>query len=324
MHSRGSYRQVRAALVRLTAAARQVGLQVNPAKCELIACGGAAASVDMALFPDGVPLNQSGAFDLLGAPIGDDVFCNTYTHTERVAKALPLLEALAVLPDPQVVLMLLRHCAGYCRLVYSTRTTPPTGPGPAFLAFDTAVRDCLEAACSGPLTAVAWSQAGLSTRSGGLGLRRVSSHAAAGYAASLCATTALCSAIDPSYNPDTGAALDVVNQQLPAGRRFLSPVPSTLRQQQLSQALDQVVVDQLAAPGAGRESFRAHFQLLQQPGAGAWLHAIPNTALGLHAPWFGSAFGCLLQKTTWHAHFVMVLLTSLGIMPVFAPLSEIA
>ena len=50
----------------------------------------------------------------------------------------------------------------------------------------------------------------------------------------------------------------------------------------LSHALDQVVVEHLAAPGAGRESFRAHFQLLQQPGAGAWLHALPNEALGLH------------------------------------------
>ena len=55
-----------------------------------------------------------------------------------------------------------------------------------------------------------WEQASLSPRSGGLGLRRVSSHAIAGYAASLCASIALYSAIDPSYNPDIGAALDVV------------------------------------------------------------------------------------------------------------------
>ena len=81
-----------------------------------------------------------------------------------------------------------------------------------------------------------------------------------------------------------------------------------LRRQQLSQALDQVVVDQLAAPGAGREPFRAHFQFL-----------LSNTALGLRmirpfsAPWIGSAFGCPLRKTTWPAHSVVVLLTSLGI-----------
>ena len=61
-----SYRQVSAGLVRLTAAARQVGLQVNPAKCELVACGGAAATVDMSPFPPGIPLNQTGSFSLFG------------------------------------------------------------------------------------------------------------------------------------------------------------------------------------------------------------------------------------------------------------------
>jgi hypothetical protein len=56
----GNYRQVSAGLVRLTAAARQVdGLQVNPSKCELVACGGAAATVDLALFPAGIPFNHA-------------------------------------------------------------------------------------------------------------------------------------------------------------------------------------------------------------------------------------------------------------------------
>jgi hypothetical protein len=56
-----------------------------------VACGGAAATVDMSLFPPGIPLNQTGTFSLLGAPIGDGSFCNQFTTSERVAKALPLL-----------------------------------------------------------------------------------------------------------------------------------------------------------------------------------------------------------------------------------------
>ena len=43
-----------------------------------------------------------------------------------------------------------------------------------------------------------------------------------------------------------------------------------------------VLISRLTAAGPGREAFRAHFQLLQQPGAGAWLHAPPSPALGLH------------------------------------------
>ena len=38
----------------------------------------------------------------------------------------------------------------------------------------------------------------------------------------------------------------------------------------------------MLAPGPGREAARAHFHLLQLPEAGAWLHAPPSEALGLH------------------------------------------
>jgi hypothetical protein len=115
-----------------------------------VACGGAAATVDMSLFPPGIPLNQTGTFSLLGAPIGDGSFCNQFTTSERVAKALPLLDALAVLPDAQTALLLLRHCASHCRMAYSIRVTPPDGLGPSLEAFDNAGRGCLEVACSGP------------------------------------------------------------------------------------------------------------------------------------------------------------------------------
>ena len=216
------------------------------------------------------------------AAIGGASFCANYTQSERVEKALPLLEALAALGDAQTSLLLLRQCASHCRLVYSTRVTPPPGLSPALVAFDSAVRACLEAACSGPLTAEAWLQATLSTRVGGLGLRSMATHGVAGYAASLCATGAHCSAIDPAYTADTGTAIALVNQQLPAADRFPVPLPPTTRQQDLSQALDRTLVGQLLAAAPGREAFRAHFQLLQQPGAGAWLHAVPSAALGLH------------------------------------------
>jgi hypothetical protein len=278
----GNYRQVSAGLVRLTAAARQVGLQVNPAKCELVACGGAAAAVDLALFPANMPFNQSGGFELLGAPIGDATFCEGYTHAQRVSKTFPLLEALANLGDAQTSLLLLRQCASYCRLVYATRATPSIGLAPALIAFDSAVRACLETACTGPLTAEAWLQATLSTSHGGLGLRAVATHAAAGYAASVFATTSLCQEIDPAYQSGFAAAIQLVNSQLVAADHFPVPAPPSLRQQVLSKALDRVVVTQLAAPAAGKEAYRAHFQLLQQPGAGAWLHAVPSPALGLH------------------------------------------
>ena len=79
----GDYRVVSAALGRLTAAARQVGLRITPSKCELIPCGGADAAVDPRAFPQGVQINCSGSFTLLGASIGSVAFCEQHTLKER-------------------------------------------------------------------------------------------------------------------------------------------------------------------------------------------------------------------------------------------------
>ena len=54
-----------------------------------------------------------------------------------------------------------------------------------------------------------------------------------------------------------------------------------LRQQDLSAAIDKVQLAQLTV-SAPDESTRAHLQLVQQPGAGAWLFARPSKVLGLH------------------------------------------
>ena len=126
-------------------------------------------------------------------------------------------------------------------------------------------------ACSGPLTAEAWLQATLSTRCGGLGLRSVARHSVADYyATSLWATAPLWKDMDPGYDPDFNAALNLVNMALPPADHLPVPARQPVRQQELSRALDRVVVARLAAPAPRQEAFRAHLQLLQQEGAGAW------------------------------------------------------
>ena len=87
-----------------------------------------------------------------------------------------------------------------------------------------------------------------------------------------------CQALDSSYSPDwplAVAATALFNQLVLPADHLPVPTPPSTRQQQLSQALDRAVVDQLLAPAAGREAFRANLQLQRQPQAGAWLHAAP-------------------------------------------------
>jgi len=282
----GDYRHVAAALSRLAAAAaRQVGLELNPGKCEVVSCAGPDSSADMRAFPAGVQVNPTGAFSFLGAPIGPATYCEAFSMAERVEKARPLLRELAALPDVQTGLLLLRHCASFCRIAYSSRVTPPGAHRMSLASFDADVRGCLEHMCTGPLTTAAWEQASLATSAGGLGLRLASLHAPA-YIASLTQTAELCASLLPAYdlacNPNLLSAVAVHNLEVNASDHLRVPVPPQTRQRQLSQALDRAVASRLLAPDPGREASRAHLRLLELPGAGAWLHAPPSEALGLH------------------------------------------
>ena len=283
----GGSRQVAAAFARLAAAGRHVGLQLKVEKCELVLCGGPDASVDRSLFPAAMRVNSSGAFSLLGAPIGGPPFTEAFTQAERVEKVRPLLQALSRLQDPQTGLLLLRHCASFCKMVFALRVTPPTLLGQAPANFDNEVRGCPEQLCTGPLPDQAWQQASLCTSAGGLGLRSAVAHAAAAYVASLAAVQDMCGELDPGFRRDWDgsgfrSAADAVNQMVLPADCFPVPVPPNLRQQTLSKALDRALLQRLAVPGQGREAYRAHLQLLQQPRAGAWLHAPPSEPLGLY------------------------------------------
>ena len=79
--------------------ALEIGLEFNSAKCEVIPTAGHCASLDKGLFPADVIFRDDGNFELLGGPIGTDIFCNEHTK-QRVDKAKEVLEALRELPDP--------------------------------------------------------------------------------------------------------------------------------------------------------------------------------------------------------------------------------
>ena len=104
----------------------------------------------------------------------------------------------------------------------------------------------------------------------------------AGFVASTAATEELCKGLDPHYTLSVTEVVGAFNQEVLPGDRIPSPAPSTLSQQKLSRALGAATIEELNKPGPGQEAYRAHLQMLQQPGAGAWLRAPPAENLGLH------------------------------------------
>ena len=279
----GDCAAVSAAVGRLVNAARQLGLQLNASKCELTTLNGPQTNLDPSLFPAGFQVNDTGEFVLLGAAVGSPGFCHQHT-LQRAEKTKPLLQALSKLADSQTALLLLRHCASWSKLVYSCRVTPPPFHQDALQSYDAAVLQCLELCCSGPLTPSACIQASLSTKTGGLGLRSVVRHSGAAYTASVLATLGTCSLTLQQYSPSLDAIISNLNGTLLAADHVPFPPPPSLRQQDLSRAVDRNTAVQLASAlsGPGHEAARAHLQLLQEPGAGAWLQALPCAALGLH------------------------------------------
>ena len=128
----GSADAVSEALQLLLLECQALGLDLHLAKSELVTPAAAEPErlhelfTGSLLFDDvsGCSRVLTGAsFEILGAPVGNATFCGAHTQTQ-VASALPSLEALSEIPDPQVGVRLLRSCASFAKLVYSSRTVP--------------------------------------------------------------------------------------------------------------------------------------------------------------------------------------------------------
>ena len=75
-------------------------------------------------------------FEILGAPIGDFVFCAKYASQKCVkAQELLFFEDIGSV-DPQMALLLLPQCGSFCKMVHLARSTPPSLMADALLMFD--------------------------------------------------------------------------------------------------------------------------------------------------------------------------------------------
>ena len=160
-----------------------LSLLVNVSKCEVF------SHHNLDVFPSGMKASDKPNIVILGVAIGDLDFCSSFISTKRMeARALlSQLEQVGVL-DPQVALVLLRLCGGFCKLVHLARSTPPSLSSQALSLFDNDIRRVFSE-CTGVDTSdTAWKQAQLSLSRGGLGLRSLSHHSSAAYISSICSS----------------------------------------------------------------------------------------------------------------------------------------
>eukprot|EP00731_Ephydatia_muelleri_P000766 Em0001g766a len=161
-----------------------MGLRINATKCELISQGSLEG------FPADMKRQHDSNVEILGAPIGDVIFCAKFLAQKR-AKAVRLLSQVAEVGsiDPQIALLLLRQCASFCKLVHVARSTPPSLVSEGLALFDWEVQ-CYFSDCVGiDASDAVWQQVQLSLSRGGLGLRRLELHCSAAYLASVIKTS---------------------------------------------------------------------------------------------------------------------------------------
>ena len=197
-----------------------------------------------------------------------------------------MLSALGELPDPQVALGLLRYCASFSKLVYSLRVVPHYKHTSALRVFDTAVRDCVESFLCCSFSDSEWTLATLSTKMGGLGLRKTELHSPAAFLASQAACHEVCPKIDPNYKWDPNntqtdcfKALTDFNDRVEVERQIQSIEDTCPRQQVLSQAIDDHTLIAIREDRSNDTHYLAHLNLITTSGAGSWLHAVPSSAL---------------------------------------------
>ena len=284
---------VAAALALVESEGATLGLELNLGKCELVLPAGSSSSQLEDLFPSailtdpdtGVSRVLTDGFELLGAAVGSNAFCEAYA-SEKAAKAKVLLEHLPKLEDPKVALRLLRLCGGYCKLVHSMRMTPPQQQLGALQGFDQDVRDSFCAITGLLPNDPSWDQACQSFHHAGLGLRKTALHAPEAYVASVVSSCLLGYALDRHYTLNTDdvssnwcLALAAVNTLLPGDKQLTTSAASTARQKETSFAIDEA---------RHKASFDAACMVDQatllsecEPGAQAFWQAAPATALGL-------------------------------------------
>eukprot|EP00731_Ephydatia_muelleri_P031407 Em0022g921a len=234
-----------AAIARVLAIIQESGpplsLNINIAKCELF------SSRDLSSFPEEMRRSNVPHFEILGAPIGDLVFCAKFVVQKQLeaSKLLKELEAVGSF-DPQVALLLLRQS----------------------MLFGMYRSGCF---CCHLATGTT------QLEKGGLGLRSLSFHSPAAYIASF-----LSSGLSPSSDRYISSSLHLYNSLVDPQDSITheSVGDSPLSQKVLSSKIEDQQFNNLFHNASVAD--RARLLSISSPHASAWLSVTPSPRLNLH------------------------------------------
>ena len=263
--------------------AGRAGLQLNRRKTELICDDSNACEAVLSAVSE-LQVITCGQATLLGTPIGSVGLIDT-TISSKIEK-LKLMGGRLQHLSSQDALLLLRNSFAIPKALYILRTAP------CFLSeqlevFDGALRSILSQVLNIDLDQdMAWLQASLPVRSGGLGVRRAAQLAPSAYLASAAGCSALIQQIVPPSVPPSVRALPDANVEsaISVWSQHHSqpppPSPDSTRQRVWDAPHIEATYNVLLEQASDHQA-KARLMAVSCPESGAWLHAFPIAALGL-------------------------------------------
>ena len=261
---------------RLENMAKERGLTLNRAKCEII---GLTDESRISFHTRNIILPETdiNAAVLLGAPLFPGatligILNNKLEELQRLTERLTLMPA-------HDALFLLRNVLSLPRLLYTLRTAPCVGSA-ELISYDNHLRATLSHTLNIDLSDDRWRQASLPVRWGGLGTRGAVQLAPSAYLASAAASSGLVqrllpirlrSIVDPNIASSLSAWHAIVGD---------IPEPSSSLQRAWDDPCCRAIADDLLTRAADVAE-RARLLASRAEGSGDWLRAIPLPAIGL-------------------------------------------
>ena len=256
--------------------ALSIGLTLNPKKCEIIGLDDEDVPAwEAAGLPFLRPSPPEASF--LGSPLfeaGADTFLS-----EACASLRALAPRLALLTSHEAF-HLIRVCFGLPKLQYLLRTSSAFSSS-VCSEFGEILRDILTEVLNLRLDDLAWTQASLPVRWGGLGIRDVALLAPSAFLSSAASTAPLVDAIlssELSFSPDPWAAAAL--RVWEGNGSLVRPVGADACKQR---AWDEIVCSAVFNHlfSLADTSSQARLRAVSAPNAGDWLNTLPVRNLGL-------------------------------------------
>ena len=159
-----------------------LGLHLNPSKCEWSWLN-PSRTLPCPIRLDGVAedmqvkLVSHSEIQMLGVPLGNEGFVSSFVEKKLLGRLQETVDRLVEFEDTQAASYLLRVSYSIVRAVHFMRTTPLEQWKEQAAKFDSMVRNAIEGILGFPLDDRTFTQASLTPKLGGLGLRRTVEHA---------------------------------------------------------------------------------------------------------------------------------------------------